>query len=60
MLASQGRYLFPLLPLAGLVVATALTTVPARLRGGALGALVGGLSAIQLFAVALVVTRFYA
>jgi len=59
-LASQGRYLFPLLSLAGLVVATALTTVPARLRGGALGALVGGLGALQLFAVALVVTRFYA
>jgi 4-amino-4-deoxy-L-arabinose transferase-like glycosyltransferase len=59
-LASQGRYLFPLLSLAGLVVATALTTLPARLRGGALGALVGGLSALQLFAVALVVTRFYA
>jgi 4-amino-4-deoxy-L-arabinose transferase-like glycosyltransferase len=59
-LASQGRYLFPLLPLAGLVVASALTVVPARLRGGALGLLVGGLSVLQLFAVALVATRFYA
>jgi 4-amino-4-deoxy-L-arabinose transferase-like glycosyltransferase len=59
-LASQGRYLFPLLPLAGLVAAAALTTVPARLRGRALGVLVGGLSALQLFAIALVVTRFYA
>jgi 4-amino-4-deoxy-L-arabinose transferase-like glycosyltransferase len=58
-LASQGRYLFPLVSLAGLVVATALTTVPTRLRGGALGAVVGGLSALQLFAIALVVTRFY-
>jgi len=59
-LSSQGRYLFPLLPLAGLVAATALTTVPARLRAGALGLVVGGLSALQLFALALVVTRFYA
>jgi 4-amino-4-deoxy-L-arabinose transferase-like glycosyltransferase len=59
-LASQGRYLFPLLPLAGLVAAAALTAVPERLRAGALGVLVGGLSALQLFAVALVVTRFYA
>ena len=59
-LASQGRYLFPLLPLAGLVAAAALTTVPARLRAGALGTLVGGLSALQLFAIALVVSRFYA
>jgi 4-amino-4-deoxy-L-arabinose transferase-like glycosyltransferase len=58
-LASQGRYLFPLVSLAGLVAAAALTTVPARLRGGALGFLVGGLSVLQLFAVALVVTRFY-
>jgi 4-amino-4-deoxy-L-arabinose transferase-like glycosyltransferase len=59
-LASQGRYLFPLIPLAGLVVAAAVTALPARLRPLALGATVGGLATLQLFAIALVVTRFYA
>ncbi|HEX6651507.1 MAG TPA: DUF2142 domain-containing protein [Thermoleophilaceae bacterium] len=58
-LASQGRYLFPLLPIAGLAVASALTAVPARFRPGALGAFIGGLAAMQLFALALVATRFY-
>jgi hypothetical protein len=59
-LLSQGRYLFPLLPLAGLVPAAALTVVPARWRGIGLGAFVGGLLVLQLFALGLVVTRFYA
>jgi len=59
-LLSQGRYLFPLIGLAGLVPAAALTVVPATWRGAALGGLVGGLLVLQLFALALVVTRFYA
>jgi 4-amino-4-deoxy-L-arabinose transferase-like glycosyltransferase len=58
-LLSQGRYLFPLLPLAGLIAAAALTTVPPRWRPPALGAFVGGLLVLQLFAVSLVATRFY-
>jgi 4-amino-4-deoxy-L-arabinose transferase-like glycosyltransferase len=59
-LLNQGRYLFPLISLAGLVPAAALTIVPARGRPGALGALIGGLVVLQLFAIGLVATRFYA
>lgn len=59
-LLSQGRYLFPLLPLAGLVPGAALVALPIRWRPPALGAFVGGLVVLQLFAIGLVVTRFYA
>ncbi|MEA2363951.1 MAG: hypothetical protein QOD71_3096 [Thermoleophilaceae bacterium] len=58
-LLSQGRYLFPLISLPGLVAAAALTTVPVRHRATALGAFVGGLVVLQMFAIGLVVTRFY-
>jgi 4-amino-4-deoxy-L-arabinose transferase-like glycosyltransferase len=58
-LLSQGRYLFPLLPIAGLIAASALTVVPQRLRPVALGSFVGGLVVLQLFAIGLVATRFY-
>jgi 4-amino-4-deoxy-L-arabinose transferase-like glycosyltransferase len=58
-LLSQGRYLFPLLPLAGLIAASALTVVPMRLRPVALGSFVSGLVVLQLFAIGLVATRFY-
>jgi len=59
-LLSQGRYLFPLLPLAGLVPAAALLALPNRWRAPALGAFVGGLIVLQLFSIGLVATRFYA
>jgi 4-amino-4-deoxy-L-arabinose transferase-like glycosyltransferase len=59
-LFSQGRYLFPLLPLAGLVASAALTSLPLRWRPPALGALVGGLVVLQAFGIALVAVRFYA
>jgi 4-amino-4-deoxy-L-arabinose transferase-like glycosyltransferase len=59
-LVNQGRYLFPLIGLAGLATATVIRAVPARSRAAALGVLVGGLSVLDLFAIALVATRFYA
>lgn len=59
-LINQGRYLFPLTALGGLTAATALTALPARARGAALGVLVGALAVLDLFAIALVATRFYA
>jgi 4-amino-4-deoxy-L-arabinose transferase-like glycosyltransferase len=59
-LSSQGRYLFPLLPLAGVVVAAAVRSLPQRLHPPAVGAGLGGLAVLQIFALALVLTRFYA
>jgi 4-amino-4-deoxy-L-arabinose transferase-like glycosyltransferase len=59
-LSSQGRYLFPLLPLAGVVAAAAVQSLPQRLRFPAVGAGLGGLAVLQIFALALVLTRFYA
>jgi hypothetical protein len=58
-LINQGRYLFPLIGLAGVTTATALTALPPRSRGAVLGVLVGGLAVLDLFAIALVATRFY-
>jgi 4-amino-4-deoxy-L-arabinose transferase-like glycosyltransferase len=58
-LLSQGRYLFPLLGIASLVPAAALTALPARWRPPALGAYVGGLVVLELAALGLVATRFY-
>jgi hypothetical protein len=59
-LINQGRYLFPLISLAGLTLAAALTLVPARSRPAALGAALGGLAALELLSMALTATRFYA
>ncbi len=59
-LINQGRYLFPLIGLAGLATATVLAPLRAQARGVALGLLVGGLAVLDLFALALVTTRFYA
>jgi len=59
-LINQGRYLFPLIPLAGLTAAAALTVVPERARLGALGAGVGVLASLNLLALGLTATRFYA
>jgi hypothetical protein len=57
---TQGRYLFPLAAIAGLVVAQATMVVPKRLRGAATGALLGGLLVLEVGCLLLVVTRFYA
>jgi 4-amino-4-deoxy-L-arabinose transferase-like glycosyltransferase len=59
-LVNQGRYLFPLIALAGLVPATALTLLQPRARMLALGAFVGLLAVFELFSIALVAGRFYA
>jgi len=57
---TQGRYLLPLLPLAGLAVAGALGGLGARARGLALGATLGLLAAGQAAGLAVVAARFYA
>jgi 4-amino-4-deoxy-L-arabinose transferase-like glycosyltransferase len=59
-LINQGRYLFPLVGLGGLIFAAALTSVPERLRQPALAVSVGLLAVLQLFSIALVAERFYA
>jgi 4-amino-4-deoxy-L-arabinose transferase-like glycosyltransferase len=60
LLINQGRYLFPLISLAGLAAAAALTLAPVRVRPAVLGAAVGGLAALELLSMALTATRFYA
>jgi hypothetical protein len=57
---NQGRYLLPLTPLAGVVAATALTLVPERWRRFVLAGGLGGLAALQVLSLALVMGRFYA
>jgi len=56
----QGRYLFPLMPLAGVAVAGALCWLRGTGRQLAAGAVLGGLVALQLFSLGLVAVRFYA
>ena len=59
-LTAQGRYLLPLMPIAGVAVAFALKLVPARLRSAGAGAVLAGMVALQLFSMAAVAGRFYA
>ena len=59
-LVNQGRYLFPLVGLAGLVCAGALSALPPRRRGIALGVFLGGLAVLGLFSLGNVAGRFYA
>jgi 4-amino-4-deoxy-L-arabinose transferase-like glycosyltransferase len=56
----QGRYLFPVVSLFGLTLAAALSLVPARTRATATGAALAALFVFHLFAIGLVVVRFYA
>ncbi|RKQ92867.1 putative membrane protein DUF2142 [Solirubrobacter pauli] len=56
----QGRYLLPLVAIAGVVVAAALCVVPARRRATAVAVVLSGLFALQIFSLALIVERFYA
>jgi len=56
----QGRYLFPLVPLAGVAVAQALTWLSGGRREVGAGIALGGLFGLQLFSLGLVATRFYA
>ena len=56
----QGRYLFPMIGVFGLTLAAALSLVPVRVRAAAIGAAVGGLFVFHLFALGLVVVRYFA
>jgi 4-amino-4-deoxy-L-arabinose transferase-like glycosyltransferase len=58
--SNQGRYLLPLMPIAGVATAAALTNLRPPARQGALAALLGALFAVQLFSLAIVAGRFYA
>jgi 4-amino-4-deoxy-L-arabinose transferase-like glycosyltransferase len=57
---NQGRYLLPLVGVAGLVVVQALRALPARLRPHGVAALIGGMLVMQLVALGLMLDRFYA
>jgi hypothetical protein len=57
---NQGRYLLPLVGIAGLVLAQALRVLPARLRPHGVATVAGGLLALQLVALGLMLDRFYA
>jgi 4-amino-4-deoxy-L-arabinose transferase-like glycosyltransferase len=56
----QARYLFPVVGIFGLGLAAAVSLVPARRRAAAGGAVVAGLFVFHLFAIGLVLERFYA
>lgn len=56
----QGRYVLPLVGIAGLVTAAALRLLPARSRALALGVGLAGLFALQVFSLGLTLERFYA
>jgi 4-amino-4-deoxy-L-arabinose transferase-like glycosyltransferase len=56
----QGRYLLPLLPLAGCAGAAALTLLPGRFRGAAAGAGLAALVGLQVLCLATVLERYYA
>lgn len=55
----QGRYLLPLMPIAGVAVAAALTLLRDARRRVAAGLVVGGMAVLQLFSFAIVAGRFY-
>jgi predicted branched-subunit amino acid permease len=57
---NQGRYLLPLVGIAGLAVAYALRAIPERRRPAGLAVVTGGLVVLQLFSLGLMLERFYA
>lgn len=57
---NQGRYLLPLVGIAGLLVAWALQLLPARRRPLGAAVVIATLFALQLFSLELVAERFYA
>jgi 4-amino-4-deoxy-L-arabinose transferase-like glycosyltransferase len=57
---NQGRYLLPLVGVAGLVVARALQAVPALARAQAVGVVIGALLVLQFLSLGLMLERFYA
>jgi 4-amino-4-deoxy-L-arabinose transferase-like glycosyltransferase len=56
----QARYLFPVIGVLGLGLAAAVSLVPRSWRGAVTGSAVGGLFVFHLFALGLVLERFYA
>ena len=56
----QGRYLLPLLPIAGVLVAAALSNVGQARRRLAVGLTLGGMAALQLASLAVAAGRWYA
>jgi hypothetical protein len=56
----QGRYVFPAIGIFGLALAGAISLVPATRRAAVTGVAVAGLLVFHLFAMGLVLDRFYA
>jgi hypothetical protein len=56
----QARYLFPLISVMGLALGGAVSLAPLRARGALAGAAIAGLLVFHLFALGLVLERFYA
>jgi 4-amino-4-deoxy-L-arabinose transferase-like glycosyltransferase len=56
----QGRYLLPLLPLGACALGAALTMVPSRLRGAAVGVALVGLLSLQVVSLSAVMERYFA
>jgi hypothetical protein len=57
---NQGRYILPLIPLAGIVAATALTLLRRRLQLYAAAAILAALVVLQVFSLGVVTEWFYA
>ena len=57
---SQGRYLLPLMPVAGVAVAAALSNLPRPRRPAAAALVLAGMFALQAASLAVVAGRFYA
>jgi hypothetical protein len=57
---AQGRYLLPLVGLVGLLVAHLVSLVRTRIRATGAALVLSGLFALDLYALALMVVRFYA
>jgi 4-amino-4-deoxy-L-arabinose transferase-like glycosyltransferase len=56
----QGRYLLPLMPIAGVAVAAALRNLRSSRRATVAAVVLGGMAALQLVSLASVMGRFYA
>lgn len=56
----QGRYLLPLMPLAGLALARAVMFVPPAFRARVVAATLGALAVLSVYSMTLVTVRFYA
>jgi 4-amino-4-deoxy-L-arabinose transferase-like glycosyltransferase len=57
---AQGRYLLPLIGLAGLAVAQVISSIRQRWRAAGVAAVLSGLFVLDVFSLALMLERFYA